>query len=364
MSLDLSSLLPFESASRWGDTLTALARTDPGMLARALGVHEVAQEGRTWSVHREVPWDRANLPDIVLRDQDGAVRVVVSAVVLGDFTVTRLARYQQTRPGADDYVVLTPRVFGERVPPEGWRWRAWEDALAVFAGSSDLWSRETALWWLDEIQHALPSVDGATAWDDVSGRRVGRGIGASVRARLLWLDEQVPRVSGVERTLHGSSGDNGWILELRAATGQQGYSVVVECEEQLSPRYFTDPDAVPRGLTAFVALELSGVRSSRDFDWDYLLALWHVMSDSGQAWTGNPARPKAPHDLAGQRSILERGAPAFLGAGYGEKNAQDHGCCLFGARIRFAGDATMAHLRDQVERLSVLAAQLAQVQRP
>jgi hypothetical protein len=55
------------------------------------------------------------------------------------------------------------------------------------------------------------------------------------------------------------------------------------------------------------------------------------------------------------------GAPAFLGIGFGDAQAKINQACMFGARIQFPADSTLAEISGEVATLAELRFKLAQV---
>ena len=140
---------------------------------------------------------------------------------------------------------------------------------------------------------------------------------------------------------------------------------MVEVEENLSaryyPKYFRTEGRQPRGPSAKVCLCQDGVTTSAGFDWDYLLRLWPVMEQARSDWATNAAQPKAAHDQEGRARIIAAGAPPFLGIGHGEAQAKSSRFCMFGARVQFRADITLAELTAEVARLRELSLDLARV---
>jgi hypothetical protein len=343
---DLSFALPLGSEARWSDLLAVLIATDSVPLAAALGLHH---DPSVLLVHREVAVDSANRPDIVLT-ADGTRVAVIEVKVLAGLRTGQLAGYQTAEPDADVYALLYPeRLVIDLADARPWRGLTWETILAAYAHSDHSWVATTARAWLHHLDAGLPKVGPETIWN---GLRPGEDFVIALRARMSWLFTQIRPPAGVEFDLISSSAgqDAAWIVKLRAQTPAAGYAIVVELEENLSvrdyPKHFTADGRQPRGPSAKICLCQEGVTTSAGFDWDYLLRLWPVMKHARSDWVGNPAQPKAAHDRQGHQHLIAAGAPPYLGIGFGEAQAKLGGFCMFGARIQFPADITLARLNQ------------------
>jgi hypothetical protein len=93
--------------------------------------------------------------------------------------------------------------------------------------------------------------------------------------------------------------------------------------------------------------------------------MWtEVMSKCRSDWDTSPARPRAAHDRAAHQRIVELGAPQFLGAGFGEKQTQINGECMFGARFSLPADIRLSEVAAEMNRLADMVVCMAEVQRP
>jgi hypothetical protein len=358
---DLSFALPMGSEARWSDLLAVLIATDPAPFAAALGLHH---DPSVLMVHREVAVDSANRPDIVLA-ADGVRVAVIEVKVLAGLGTRQLAGYQTAAPGADVYALLYPqRLVIDLADAHPWRGLTWETILTVYAHSRHQWVATTARAWLRHLDIALPKVGPETIWNDLSP---GEDFIIALRARMSWLFDHIRPPAGIECDLVSSDAgqDAAWIVKLRAETPAVGYAIVVELEENLSvrdyPKYFAADGRQPRGPTAKICLCQEGITTSAGFDWDYLLRLWPVMKQARSDWVRNPAQPKAAHDRGGHKQIIAAGAPPYLGIGFGEAQAKRSGFCMFGARIQFPADITLAGLSAEVGKLSDLTLDLARI---
>jgi hypothetical protein len=354
----LAFALPAGNEARWSDLLAVLIATDPAPFAKTLGLrHDPA----ALAVHREVALDTETRPDMILTAGDDRV-AVIEVKVLAGLGTGQLARYEAAEPDADVYALLYPgRLVIDIADARPWRGLTWESVLTVYASSGHPWVAGTARAWLGHLGAVLPEVGPGTVWNDL---RPGEDFVIALRARMSWLFGQL-QSSGVACGLATSTAGKSWVVTLEAATPAAGYTVVVEVEEGLSardyPKYFSTEGRQPRGPSAKVCLCQEGVTTSAGFDWDYLLRLWPVMKQVRGDWVTNAARPRAAHDQEGRARIIAAGAPPFLGIGHGEAQAQNHGFCMFGARVQFRAGITLAELAGEVARLRELSLDLARV---
>jgi hypothetical protein len=86
-----------------------------------------------------------------------------------------------------------------------------------------------------------------------------------------------------------------------------------------------------------------------------------VIQQARDDWVRNAARPKAAHDREGHAQIVAAGAPPFLGIGFGEAQAKINGVCMFGARIQFSAEITLAEMSAEIARLNDLTLDLAKI---
>jgi hypothetical protein len=353
--------LPPGSEARWSDLLAVLIATDPAPLSATLGLHH---DPSALTVHREIAVDSANRPDIVLT-VDGASVAVIEVKVLAGLGTKQLARYQTAEPGADVYALLyLERLAIHLSDAHPWRGFTWETVLTAYERSDHPWVATTARAWLRHLDAALPKVGPGTIWNDL---RLGEDFVIAIRARMSWLFNQIQAPVGVEHDLLSSSAGVSWLVQLYAQTPAPGYTITVEIEENLPvrdyPKRFTAQGRQPVGPSAKICLCQEDVTTSANFDWNFLLRLWPVMQQARNDWVPNAARPKAAHDREGHARIVAAGAPPFLGIGFGEAQAKINGVCMFGARVQFPADITLADMSAEVVRLSKLTLDLARISR-
>lgn len=119
-----------------------------------------------------------------------------------------------------------------------------------------------------------------------------------------------------------------------------------------------------RGPSVKICLVQTGVDTSADFDWDYLLSLWPTMASARSDWVTEKPKPRSPHDKAGIERMVAAGGPKFLGIGFGDAQAKKSHDCMFGARIQLAPDITLGLLALVMKDLEKLLHDLAVVTPP
>lgn len=294
---------------------------------------------------------------------DGDRIAVVEVKVLAGLALRQLERYHEAVPDADVYALVYPERLPLPLPGTGpWRELTWETLLRAYEHSDHSWVAATARAWRHHLDNALPKVGSQTRWNDL---RQGEDFVIAMRARISWLYSQIRAPAGVEHDLVGSSAGVSWVARLYAETPVRGYWIMSELEENLPvreyPKYFRADGIQPLGPSAKVCLYQEGVETSAGFDWDYLHRLWPTMEQARMDWVRNAARPRAAHDREGYKRILAAGAPTFLGIGFGDAQAKINQACMFGARIQFTADATLAEISNEVAALAELTLKLAQV---
>ena len=80
----------------------------------------------------------------------------------------------------------------------------------------------------------------------------------------------------------------------------------------------------------------------------------------GRAWQTTSARPNHPTDRKNWQSIVEAGAPPWLGKGWGMRVASGPSReCMFGARIELPPTATLHQIDLELRSLQTLVQDLA-----
>ena len=244
-----------------------------------------------------------------------------------------------------------------------WKGTTWETVLLAFTHSTVSWVSDTATEWLDYLVAALPRVGPDTYWDGTNDASIFR---IAMRARSAWIFNHLETPPPMEAQFLQSGAGVSWVVKLTAPSIVTGYLVAFEMEERLAvydwKKIDIDKSIKIKGPSVKVSLEQLNVSSSSNFDWDLLLRLWRVMEQRGDIeWAQASARPKAAHDRDGWASIVEQGAPPFLGTGFGDAQAGKSGSCLFGARFQLKPDITLSELLNTLQGLFPLLHSLSEV---
>lgn len=317
------------------------------------------------TVTREASVDDADRPDIVLTAA-GARVAVIEVKVLAGLGPRQLERYHEAVPGAEVYALVYPeRLAVPLHDTEPWQELTWERVLRAYESSDNPWVATTACAWRHHLDSALPKVGPETLWNDL---REGEDFAIAMRARMSWLYGQIHAPAAVEHDLVGSSAGKSWVARMYAQTQVPGYWIMSEVEERLAvrdyPKYFTADGTQPLGPSAKVCLYQDGVKTSKDFNWDYLHRLWPVMQQPRTDWVSNAAQPRAAHDRKGHKRIVDAGAPSFLGIGFGDANAKINQACMFGARIQFPAGSKLAEISIEIAAIAELTLSLARHLKP
>lgn len=365
--LDLSFIVPAASENRWSDLLAVLLTSDPKPLATLLGVEFD-------SVRREVSIPRLTGPKVDRLDlllQRAGVRVAAIEVkLLSDLGPRQLSRYLAAFPHVGTYYVL--HLDGLHVNlrnADPWRSLTWEAVLDAYAASDNAWVSTTAHAWRAQLATLVPVVDATTVWNDVPDD--GAGMGLALRARVAWLSRQLDSWCEVDHDIDPSSGGGNWAIRMWAATSKPDHFATAEIQEGMTAYEWKQDPQRPyrerlRGPVVLLGLRQDSVSTSADFDWSLLHGLFteHILDGSGApradfTWQTTSARPGDPTDRANWQTIVDAGAPRWLGKGWGMKVAQGTGSCLFGARLTIAPDSTLAQVEAEIIRLAPVVARMA-----
>lgn len=346
MTLSLGHLVPLGNENRWSDLLAVLVENDAHAASRALQLNPPLCAPRA---HREARGSGKDRMDLVVHDGE-ALRVLIEVKVLSGLARRQLDRYREAQPDAGDYLLIFPERLPLSVPADaGWRTLTWDAVLAEFAGSGQSWVAETAAAWLQQLRTTMPVVNAETRWNDL---RDGEDFVIALRARMSWVATAVKPPEPIVHDLVESSAGVSWVARMYLPARRDGYEIRVEAEENLPvrdfPKYVSAASRAPRGPSIKVCLVQTGVTTSAGFDWEYLLDLWQVMRRARNDWVTAPPRPKAAHDRAGWQRIVSRGAPKFLGIGFGEAEARRSHECMFGARFQVPPDATLQRTAEEL----------------
>lgn len=333
--------LPVGSESRWSDLLAVLIATDSQPLLTALDLDAEPQSVR---VSREVSVSAGDRPDLLL-EVDGRILAVIEVKVLAGLGIRQLDRYAAAVPNADRYVLIAPGRLPIHLPAAGkWLALTWESILDAYRHSTNEWVSRTAAAWLKHLELAVPAVDANTQWNAL---RSGEDFVIALRARISWVYQAMRPAPPIEHDMTASSAGVSSVARMYLPAQKPGYWVMLETEERLPVRDFPKYAAEDQhlvGPSVLVALLQEDVTTSAEFDWDYLLELWPLMAATRNDWVTAAARPRAPHDRAGHQAIIAKGAPPYLGIGFGERQTRQTSQCMFGARFQLPPDITLGNL--------------------
>ena len=162
---------------------------------------------------------------------------------------------------------------------------------------------------------------------------------------------------------------------MSATAASPGHRVITQIQEGLAAQAWRmDPDRPYRsrldGPVVLVGLRQDGVSTSAAFDWHQLHRLFQdrIVNDGGQvldgrAWQTTAASPRDPIDRQGWQSIVDAGAPKWLGKGWGMAVARSHHqACAFGARFAIPPTRTFGEIDAELQRLQVLITEMARIE--
>lgn len=363
---NLSFIVPGASENRWSDLLAVLLTSDPSPLAALLGVEFD-------SVSREVsvsgPSGRADRLDLLLQ-RGGTPVAAIEVKLLSDLGPQQLTRYAAAFPDAGAYRVLhlagLPVVLRHADP---WKSVTWEEVLDAYAVSTHTWVSTTARAWRTQLATLVPVVDAATVWNDVPADAAGMEL--ALRARVAWLSRRMDSWSALEHDLDPSSGGGNWAVRMWAPASKPDHVVTAEIQEGMTA-YEWKPDPVRpysqrlKGPVVLLGLRQDFVTTSAGFDWALLHKLFkeQILDETGSphpgyAWQTTAARPSDPTDKEKWKAIVDAGAPAWLGKGWGMKVAQGTHSCLFGARLAIPPNSTLGQVEKELVRIEALVARMA-----
>ncbi|MGY2079891.1 PD-(D/E)XK nuclease family protein [Modestobacter sp. SYSU DS0657] len=355
-------IVPLGSENRWSDLLATLIETDPSAVADLLLLPQV--DACSVRVRREAPGLGRDRIDLII-SVDGEIRCVIEAKVLSGLGYGQLQRYGDAYPDVHNRVF----VFPERLPVHigeqaGWREMTWEQLLRGLAVSEDAWVAHTAGEWLAHLERSMPQLGSETRWNDLND---GEDFVIAMRARMSWVYRQLSPAAPIGHDLVGSSAGVSWVTRMYLPAAADGYWIYVEAEENLPVRDFpalAGRGVEPLGPSVKVTLQQAGVRTSAGFNWDYLLAMWPTMAAARSDWVQATARPKAAHDRANWKEMVNQGGPRYLGIGFGDAQAKAHGSCMFGARFQLPPDVTLGQVAESLTATTDLMVDMAAVAPP
>ena len=366
---DLQFIVPAANENRWSDLLASLISTDPGPIAQFVGA-EPDEVQREVVVRGQVDRKSDRLDLLLLRD--GHRLAAIEVKVLSDLGPRQLARYLEAFPDAGSHHVLHlgQLPLSLRAAPQ-WQSLTWESVLTAYSESAHPWVADTARAWLTQLPSLVPHVDASTVWNEVPDDAAGFEL--ALRARIVWLFGRMDSWCNLDHELGLSSGGGAWTADMSAASASPGHRVIAEIQEGLAAQAWRpDPDRPYRsrlvGPVVLVGLRQDGISTSTAFDWNLLhgLFLHRIVDDNGQvldgrAWQTTAASPRNPIDRQGWRSIVDAGAPKWLGKGWGMVVAQNHHhACAFGARFEVSPTKTLSEIDAELQRLQGLVTEMAE----
>lgn len=337
----LRHTIPFTDENKWSNLLATLIEIDPTPLGGLLGL-DFSEDGVV--VGREQVSGRDRI-DLLL--DDGTHSAAIEVKVLAGLGNDQLGRYRAAYPGLSVYALIHPAEFD--IEQTGWLDLTWEQVLSSYSTSGDAWVAATASAWLAYLDASIPKVDASTVWNDIDA---GTSASAALRARLSWVFSQITSKAttpGIHFELGSSaSGRSPIVKAWRAVTDKPDYAVNVEVEETLGSRGVPttwDANSTLKGPGIKVSLIQSHVKSSRNFDWDYLhRSVWPPMQTTDLTWDINKKGPADKDDRERFRALVSQGFPPELGYGFGNRMAKKWGSCMFGGRAQLRPDTTLAEL--------------------
>lgn len=365
---DLRFIVPAANENRWSDLLASLISTDPAPIAQFVGA-EPDEVLREEPVQGQVGPKTERLDLLLLRD--GQQLAVIEVKVLADLGPKQLARYLEAFPNARSHHVLhLGRLPLSLQAAPQWQALTWESLLATYSQSSNPWVATTAKAWLGQLDALVPHADAATPWNQVPDDPAGFEL--ALRARIVWLAGRMESWCHLDHDLGLSSGGGAWVADMSATAESPGHRVTAEIQEGLSAQAWrADPDRPYSsrlvGPVVLVGLRQDGVSTSAGFDWPLL---WRMFQDrvvdkrgnatDGRAWQVTAASPRDQVDRQGWQSIVDAGAPKWLGKGWGMAVARSrHQACAFGARFVIRPTSTLGEIDAELQNLQGLIAEMA-----
>ena len=364
---NLSFVIPAANENRWSDLLATLITTDKSPLAKILGLafdtvrREVTVPGQTGR--------KSDRLDLLLL-QDGKEVAAIEVKLLSDLGPQQLDRYLVAFPTATEYRVLhlcsLPVNLSGTKP---WESLTWEDVLSAYVGSHDPWVSTTARAWLMQLVSLVPEVHADTVWNDVPSDAPGMEL--ALRARVAWLSRQLDSWCTLNHDIVASSGGGNWAVRLWSPVGTPGHFITAELQEGMTAyEWRPDPDHSYserfKGPVVLLGIRQDFATTSANFDWPLLHRLFaeHILDGDGKPrddfnWQTTSARPGHAIDKANWQSIVQAGAPRWLGKGWGMKVAQNSQACLFGARFGLAPNSTLGEIEAELLRIQPLLERMA-----
>ncbi|MGW0564569.1 PD-(D/E)XK nuclease family protein [Streptomyces sp. NPDC003016] len=361
---DLRFLLSINSENAWSDLLATLMNADQAITRSVLGINAVGP----LQVRREVSKSRgrkaSDRPDLVV-ETNGQVVAVVEVKLLAGLGIEQLERYyryvaEEDRDDCRFVAVSLQRVRLDTTHAQDWQNLTWEELIAPFASSPVPWAATTATAWTSHIESQVPEVDGHTVWNQIDGI----DLYLALRLRAAHMYDNVALPGGSSKSIREIDSGGLYVAIVDAPIPGSSYTVRWEATESLPTQdvgKLVDSSGL-RGVDFRFFLVQQRVTSSKAYDWDHLALLWqeYLAQEEWIPWKPHPPRKTLQWEKDGVARLKALGAPAFLGAGYGEKQAKLSGEVEFGARFVLPPSTTLKEAAEVLSRVAVIGSRMAQ----
>ncbi|MGI5054504.1 PD-(D/E)XK nuclease family protein [Streptomyces sp. JAC18] len=361
---DLRFLLSINSENAWSDLLATLMNADQAITRSVLGIDTVGP----LQIRREVSKSRgrkaADRPDLVV-EANGQVVAVVEVKLLAGLGIEQLERYyryvaEEDRDDCRFVAVSLQRIRLDTTHAQDWQNLTWEELIAPFASSPVTWAATTATAWTSHIKSQVPEVDGHTIWNQIAGI----DLYLALRLRAAYMYDNVALPGGSSKAIREIGSGGLYVAILDAPIPGSGYTVRWDATESLPTQEvgkLVDSSGL-RGVGFRFFLVQQRVTSSKAYDWDHLALLWqeYLAQEDWIPWRPHPPRKTLQWEKDGVARLKALGAPAFLGAGYGEKQAKLSGEVEFGARFVLPPSTTLKEATEVLSRVAVIGSRMAQ----
>ncbi|MFH9193030.1 PD-(D/E)XK nuclease family protein [Streptomyces globisporus] len=360
---DLRFLLSINSENAWSDLLATLMNADQAITRSVLGIDAVGP----LQIRREVSKSRgrkaSDRPDLVV-EAKGQVVAVVEVKLLAGLGIEQLERYyryvaEEDRDDCRFVAVSLQRIRLDTTHAQDWQNLTWEELIAPFASSPVPWAATTATAWTSHIKSQVPEVDGHTVWNQIAGI----DLYLALRLRAAYMYDNVALPGGSSKAIREIGSGGLYVAIVDAPIRGSGYTVRWDATESLPTQEvgkLVDSSGL-RGVDFRFFLVQQRVTSSKAYDWDHLALLWqeYLAQEDWIPWRPHPPRKTLQWEKDGVARLKALGAPAFLGAGYGEKQAMLSGEVEFGARFVLPPSTTLKDATEVLSRVAVIGSRMA-----
>ncbi|MCX5039891.1 PD-(D/E)XK nuclease family protein [Streptomyces coelicoflavus] len=361
---DLRFLLSINSENAWSDLLATLMIADQAITRSVLGINVDSP----LQIRREVSKSRgrkaSDRPDLVVQ-ANGQVVAVVEVKLLAGLGIEQLERYyryvaEEDRDDCRFVAVSLQRFRLDTAHAQDWQNLTWEELIAPFASSPVPWAATTATAWTSHIESQVPKVDAHTIWNQIDDI----DLYLALRLRAAYMYDNVALPGGSSKAIREIGSGGLYVAIVDAPIPGSGYTVRWDATESLPTQEvgkLVDGSGL-RGVDFRFFLVQQRVTSSKAFDWDHLALLWqeYLVQEDWIPWRPHPPRKTLQWEKDGVARLKALGAPAFLGAGYGEKQAKLSGEVEFGARFVLPPSTTLKEATEVLSRVAVIGSRMAQ----